>query len=219
MEIFSEKAKNIFRAATEPYKMMYYVGMRDTFSNILAIIDEAKEKEEELTVDELALICKKFIKQYDGEVFEDDKPLEERTEVPEEFKNAGMSSEAFQALMDFRKEGNKLDGLDEEDKEEEASEETEENVETPEEPKEINPALADILNEMKEEKEVADNVVDLPTNESEESSQAPEIPPMIGGMGMMNPMMGMLGAMAGVNQNNLSEESDDKTSQDNENKE
>lgn len=190
MEIFSEKAKNIFRAATEPYKMMYYVGMRDTFSNILAIIDEAKEKEEELTVDELALICKKFIKQYDGEVFEDDKPLEERTEVPEEFKNAGMSSEAFQALMDFRKEGNKLDGLDEEDKEEEASEEMEENVETTEEPKEINPALADILNEMKEEKEATDNVVDF----SKDQEEVDELPPdtsSMGVMGMMNPMMGI----------------------------
>jgi hypothetical protein len=198
---------------------MYYVGMRDTFSNILAIIDEAKEKKEELTIDELALICKKFIKQYDGEVFEDDKPLEERTEVPEEFKNAGMSSEAFQALMDFRKEGNKLDGLDEEDKEEEASEETEENIETTEEPKEINPALADILNEMKEEKEATDNVVDFPKNQEEVNELPPDTPSM-GVMGIMNPMMGIYNRFYNENESEPPiEEAVEETSQDDENKE
>ena len=103
-KIMSDTAKAVLTRVERPYIDMYYVGVRDGFNNVLNILKENKEKGvESLEIDDLSEAIEKLIRLHDGNITEDDLKLEDRSTAPKDFKEKGMSDEAFRALMNFQK--------------------------------------------------------------------------------------------------------------------
>lgn len=182
--LMSKKAESIFDSMTSGYLSMYYAGLRDGFENVLNILKETKDKGEEVSIDDLIANLGKVVRTYDGELIDDDKELEDRETAPEEFKEKGMSDEAFRSLMNFKKI--------------EKAEEEKEESSTPDNVIDIN-EIKEKKNEESSNEEMDPELYallheDESIVEEGEVKEAPSMNPMMGGM--MG--MGGLGALAGM---------------------
>ena len=99
----SEKTKGILDTINLPYMNMYYAGLRDGFDNVITILEECKKQGDEINIDTFINQLGKLVRIYDGNPIDDDKDLEDRDTAPKNFKEKGMSDEAFRALMNFKK--------------------------------------------------------------------------------------------------------------------